>query len=259
MFVLVVAILIVLIFSGLYFFQEKVIFLPESLHEDYQFSFDDVFEEWHVPVGDGVSINALHFKTDNPKGVVFYSHGNAGSLRTWGGVAAIFLKYDYDVLIYDYRSYGKSGGKVSEEALYHDARILYEKLCQLYDESQIIIYGRSIGTGVATEIASNGQPKHLILESPYYSLPDLATHILPVVPRFLVRFQFRNDQKIGKVACPVTIMHGTSDEVIYFESSVKLEKLLKSGDQMVPINGGHHNDLAAFEAYHKQIERILSN
>ena len=100
-------------------------------------------------------------------------------------------------------------------------------------------------------------PKQLILESPYYNFPDLTKKIFPVAPSFLLRYKFRNDQMIVNVECPITIFHGTIDEVIYFGSSLKLEKLIKKGDKMIPIIGGHHNDLENFKDYRSELGNIL--
>jgi len=250
--------LLILLTMGLYFFQEKLIFYPEVLPQDYTYNFDHSFEEIDFQVSEGIKVNALLFKVDRSKGIVFYSHGNAGSLRSWGYVADIFLNLKYDVLVYDYRGFGKSGGSISEENLYHDANLIYEELIQLHDESRIIVYGRSIGTGIATKIASEHKPGLLILESPYYNLPDLARNIFPIVPAVFIKYQFRNDIMIKKVECPIIIFHGSSDEVIYFGSSLKLEKLLKDDDRLITIEGGHHNDLANFDVYHQELNKVLN-
>lgn len=247
----------ILITAGIYFFQERLIFFPEALLSDFQFDFEHDFDEVNYKVSDGVIINALHFKSKDPKGIILYAHGNAGSLSNWGDVSDIFLNYNYDLLIYDYRGYGKSGGNISEQNLYHDANVIYGELMKSYNENNIIVYGRSIGTGIASKVASEHNPRHLILESPYYNLPDLAKKIFPFIPSFLLRYQFRNDQMIGAVKCPVTIFHGTFDEVIYFGSSLKLEKLMKVKDKIIPIVGGRHNDLANFEIYHQELANIL--
>ena len=243
--------------AGIYVFQNKIIFFPEELMPNYDFQFDHEFEEVDYKAPDGVRINALHFKVNEPKGIVFYSHGNAGSLRTWGLVADLFLRHGYDLLIYDYRGYGKSGGKITEALLYNDAFMIYEALLKSYNEEDIIVYGRSIGTGVASKVALEYNPGHLILESPYYNLPDLAKKIFPFIPAGMIRYKLRNDQRVGEISAPITIFHGTFDEVIYFGSSMKLEKLLREKDQMIPIVGGHHNDLANFDLYHKKIGEIL--
>ncbi len=257
MLIISILLLILLLFMGIYFFQEKVIFYPEKLSDDYPFSFPQNFGEINYEVENGVRINALHFKVKNPKGVVFYSHGNAGSLRTWGFIYEIFTNHQYDLLIYDYRGYGKSNGKLTERNLYKDAQYIYNALVNKYDENKIIVYGRSIGTGIATYIAANNNPAQLILESPYYNLPDLAGRYVPFIPRRLIKYKFRNDQLIQKVSCPILIFHGTEDEIIYFGSSLKLQKYFKPSDRLTAIEGGHHNDLEAFELYHHELTRVL--
>ena len=257
MVLLVTFLLFVFITSGIYFFQEKLIFFPEVVSPTYQYQFDHDFEEVNYQVAEGITINALHFKAEESKGIVFYSHGNAGSLSGWGFVADLFLMNNYDVLIYDYRGYGKSNGSVSEANLYHDAMYIYEQLASEYGEDKIVVYGRSIGSGIATKVASEFNPKQLILESPYYNLPDLAKKIFPFIPSFLLRYKLRNDQMIEAVKCPITIFHGTYDEVIYFGSSLKLEKHTKKGDKIVPIVAGHHNDLANFEVFHAELKNAL--
>lgn len=241
----------------IYFFQHRILFLPEVLLPDHQFEFEGEYEEINYATPSGYKINALHFKSENPKGIVFFSHGNAGSLKSWGYVAELFLPHHYDLLIYDYRGYGKSGGKPTEANLYADANLIYEELTKSFDENEIIIYGRSIGTGIASYVAQNHNPKHLILESPYYNITDLAKKIFPFIPSILIKYKLKNNEMLPDVKAPITIFHGTFDEVIYFGSSMKLEKLLKDGDKLIPIVGGHHNDLANFEEYHKQLADIL--
>ncbi len=256
LFITLIAIFLLLM-TGAYFFQEKLIFFPDKLPVNYQYHFDHEFEEKNFKVDDDIAINALHFKADESKGIVFYSHGNAGCLNNWGFIANDFLQHNYDLLIYDYRGYGKSNGSISEENLYHDADFIYEKLLNDYDENQIIVYGRSIGTGVASMIASRHNPKLLILESPYFNLPDLVKRIFPFIPSFMIRYKLANNELIKNISCQVAIFHGTSDEVIYFGSSLKLEKLLKDGDRFIPIEGGHHNDLSQFEVYQQELASLL--
>lgn len=249
--------LIAFVGIGIYSLQEKLIFFPNKLPISYKYSFAHAFEERNFNVDERVNINALHFKAPDSKGVVFYSHGNAGCLRDWGGLADIFINYNYDLLIYDYRGFGKSNGTISESNLYHDASFIYEQMLNEYEENMIIVYGRSIGTGIATKIASEYNPGQLVLESPYYNLPDLAKKIFPFIPSFLLRYKFRTDQMIEFVVCPITLIHGTLDEVIYFESSLKLEKLLKENDKLIAIKDGHHNDLSDFKSYHDALANIL--
>lgn len=237
--------------------QKKLIFFPEKLSKEYQFAFPHHFEEINYKVEQGVEINALYFNAEQSKGVVFYSHGNAGSLRTWGHIADTFLALHYDLLIYDYRTYGKSGGKISEANLYHDAEFIYKELRNIYDEEHIIVYGRSIGTGIASYISANFQPALLILESPYYNLPDLANKLMPFMPKSFVKYELRNDLHLQKCTCPVIIFHGTKDEIIYYGSSLKLEKLFGEDDRLVTLEGGHHNDLGEFNKYKVELAKAL--
>ncbi len=94
------------------------------MQRDHQFAFNLPVEEVFLPAGDGAEIHALYFKAEKPRGAVLYFHGNAGSARAWGFVAEPFVQRGYSVLMPDYRSFGKSTGKISEKALYHDARII---------------------------------------------------------------------------------------------------------------------------------------
>lgn len=255
---MLIFIAVLIILAGLlYFWQEHVIFFPQKLHADFRYQFDDDFDEVNYPVGDGVMVNALHFKAKNPRGVVFYSHGNAGNLSNWGFLAEYFLRHQYDLLIYDYRSYGKSNGKLSEQNLYHDAEFIYRELMKTYDEQNIVVYGRSIGTGVAAYVASKNAPAVLILESPYYNMPDLVRNILPVIPSFFLRYKFRIDKMIEDVKCPLWLFHGTEDEIIYFGSSLKLKKHFKKEDHLVAIEGGNHNNLVEFTDYHEKLAEAL--
>jgi pimeloyl-ACP methyl ester carboxylesterase len=195
--------------------QERMVFQPERLPVDYVFQYNQPFTEMYIPVDNNIKLNALLFKAEQSKGLVFYLHGNAGSLRTWGLNAEPYLQNHYDFFAVDYRGYGKSDGFVkNEKMLMHDVQIVYDSLKQFYDEDRIVIVGFSIGTGPATCLASENHPRYLILKAPYYSLADMVNHNWGI-PRFLVKFQLKTFEFIPRVKCPITIFHGDSDEVIY--------------------------------------------
>jgi fermentation-respiration switch protein FrsA (DUF1100 family) len=240
-----------------FIFQEKLIFFPEKLPHDYSFRFPIPFTEHHFKIDTNTSINALHFCVPKPRGVIYYFHGNVGSLRTWGGVSSIFIELGYDVLISDYRGFGKSRGAMSEHALYDDSLFIYHWLEEVYGEDKIIICGRSIGSGIAVFLAARKRPARLVLEAPFYSMRDLVHHLYPWLPDILLRYPFRSDRYIKEVKCPVIIFHGTEDEVIYYGSSIKLMQHTKEGDRFFPISGGHHNDLHSFEEYRNNLGMIL--
>lgn len=250
--------LYVMIGSALYFFQEKVLFFPSKLEQGYQYQFDHRFEELFLQTDKNTSINALHFKADNPKGVILYFHGNAGNLSGWGSVAEYFVSQQYDVLIMDYRTYGKSTGKLSEKALYKDAQYCYDFLLKDYSENQITLYGRSLGTGIASYVASNNKPKQLILESPYYSILDVAKNRFPILPvKYLLKYHFPSYEFLPKAKCPITIFHGNDDNVVPYSSGKKLSELNIEHLNFITIKGGNHNNLMSFDAYQKTMLTIL--
>jgi len=121
-----ILLLYIIICGLLYFFQENLIFFPQKLDKTHKFNFENSFEEKYIETNDGISLNGLLFKADNSKGLIFYLHGNAGSLNTWGGVAKTYTDLNYDVFIIDYRSYGKSEGSINgEEHFFQDIQTTY--------------------------------------------------------------------------------------------------------------------------------------
>lgn len=248
-----------LIAGTLYFLQEQFIFRPTELAQDYTYSFNYDFEEVFIETAPEAVINAIHFTVERPKGVILYFHGNAGNLARWGEVTTFFVEQEYDVFVMDYRGYGKSKGERDEEALYHDSRQCYNYLLQRYSESDIVVYGRSLGSGMATKMAAEFNPRSLILESPFYSLLDVAKSRFPMFPvAKLLKYSMPNFDNIRKVNCPVTIYHGTSDFVVPFNSG---EKLYKAADstltEFVEIEGGGHNNLIDFPSYTDHIRNLL--
>jgi len=258
-FIIVFLSIFVMIASALYFLQEKLLFFPNTLEQNYQYQFQDNFEELFFKTDENTIINALHFKVENPKGVILYFHGNAGDLSSWGTVSEYFVDMEYDVLIMDYRTYGKSTGKLSEVAIYSDAQYCYDYLLKQYSEDEITLYGRSLGTGIASYLASKNKAKQLILETPYYSILDVAKDRFPILPvKQLLKYHFPTYQFLPKATCPITIIHGTADSVVPYASAKKLLKLNIEDLEFITVEGGEHNNLIEFEDYHKMIQTILN-
>ncbi len=245
----------------LYFFQENILFQPEELSDDYTFQFDHTFEEFFLETKEGVCLNALHFTNENPKGVMLYFHGNRGSLRRWGEIVLFFAKKQYDVIVMDYRGYGKSSGEITEKNLYKDAQLFYEYVLKQYPEDKITVYGRSIGTGIAVKVASENQPYNLILETPYYNIKDIVESWLPHFPtNALLRYKIPSGSFIQNVTCPVTVFHGTEDGVVPYKTGERLFKSIPiKNKKMITIHGGSHNDLIKFERYLTAIDAVLKN
>ncbi|MGX1930288.1 alpha/beta hydrolase [Flagellimonas sp. 2504JD4-2] len=242
-----------------YFLQEKLIFLPTTLPLDYNYSFDVDFEEVFMDTEDGARLNALNFRTENPKGLILYFHGNAGDLSRWGKIVEPFTDLGYEVLVMDYRSYGKSSGELSEEALHKDAQLFYDYAKQKFDEKEIVVFGRSLGASIATKVASKNNPKKLILETPFYSLLDVAKERFPILPLgYMLKYKFSSFDYIQNVTAPIRIFHGTSDNVVSYESGKKLFDVIPQTDKkLYTIENGEHNNLATFESYQTDLQKEL--
>ncbi|MFC2148004.1 alpha/beta hydrolase [Bacteroidota bacterium] len=250
-----------LISTMLYFLQEKLIFLPSKLPSDYTYSFTQPFEEIFLTADDGAVLNGIHFKQEQPEGVIVYYHGNAGDLTRWGNIALFFVEKNYDVIIMDYRTYGKSTGKLSEESLFNDGQLFYEYALEQYDESGITLYGRSLGTGIATWVASQNSPFRLILETPYYSLLDLGKNRFPYLPvQWFLKYPLKTYEYISEVSCPIAFFHGTEDRVVPYNSGLRLfNSVSVDKNTFFTIKGGQHNNLNEFEVYRAGVQEILSS
>ncbi len=253
----VIVIIPIILLGLLYFYQEKLFFRPTKLEADYIFEFDQNFEELAIQVDDGTLLNGILFQSDTTKGLIFFLHGNAGSLSSWGKTAKTFTDLNYDIFMLDYRGFGKSEGKIkSEVQLYSDNQIAYDELKKRYNESEIIIRGYSIGTGLASILASNNNPKILILEAPYYSFEDLVCGSFHF-PHFLLKYKIPTNEYLKVVKAPVIIFHGTEDKLINYNSSLKLEAEFKEGDKLITLKDHGHGNITSNETYIAEIEKIL--
>jgi uncharacterized protein len=243
----------------LYLFQEKLIFFPQKLTPDYRFGFNQPFEELNITTSDKTQLHGLLFKADSSKGLVFYLHGNAGALDSWGEVAQTYTGLNYDVFLLDYRGYGKSNGAInSQKQLFEDIQTVYDTLKNRYEENRIVVLGYSIGTGPASHVASTNNPSLLILQAPYYSLTDMMRHSYPIIPTFILKYKFETNNYLKVCKSPVVIFHGNQDEVIYYGSSLKLQSCFKQHDTLITLEGQSHNGITDNPVYQAELKRILN-
>jgi len=242
--------------------QERIIFLGVPLSERHEYRFSVPHEEFDLFTEDGGRINAIHFRAEEPLGTVVYYHGNAGNLQRWGQITSEFTALGYNVLIMDYRGYGKSKGKRSEELLLGDAWRFYRHAIEElgYSEQELIVYGRSLGSSFATYVAAKGNPSRLVLETPFYNLLDVARSRFPVLPvERLLKYAFPSDRFIKEVECPITIYHGTDDRVVPHSSGYRLFRESESPHiSFYSIHGGRHHNLSEFPGYVETIGEVLS-
>lgn len=244
-----------------YFLQEKFLFKPEKLPSDFKFHYgEQKAEEHNLYIGDDIRINGVHFSIPKPKGIVFYLKGNSRSIKGWGKFAVDFTRLGFDVVMMDYRGFGKSTGKRTEKNMKDDLQRVYDILKNKVDEKYIIVYGRSMGSGFAAKLASNNNPRMLVLESPYYSMRKMAKRYIPFMPASLiVRFPLTTYKWIKYVKCPIKILHGTKDRLIPYKSSLSLSNINPKLTRLYSVIGGGHNNLHTFEEYHRMMEEILNS
>ncbi|MEO9020939.1 MAG: alpha/beta fold hydrolase [Ginsengibacter sp.] len=242
-----------------YLIQERFIFKPEKLKQDFVYKYDLPFKELFVDIAPGVRINGLHFYAKDPHGLVLYFHGNTRSIKGWAKYAKDFYRYQYDVVLVDYRGFGKSTGRRNEKEMLKDVQVVYDTLAVQYHENQIIVYGRSLGSGFATKLASDNSPRYLILDAPYYNFAKAAQRFIPILPmRLVLRYQLHTDRWIRKVNCHTYIIHGSKDWIIPISQSEKLQKLSPRKITLITIEGGGHNNLPSFPQYHNFLRDILA-
>jgi uncharacterized protein len=242
----------------LYFNQEKIIFHPDVLPKDYTFSFVQPFQEINIKTKDNTNLNGLLFKAGNSKGLVFYLHGNSGAVNTFGTFAEIYTDLNYDVFFLDYRGFGKSEGNISSQKdLLEDVQIVYDNFKSQYPEDKIVVAGYSIGTGPATYLAANNNPKKLILHAPYYSLIDIMGQRFPVFSTILLKYPLPTGEYLKSVKAPITIFHGTADSTIPYNSSLKLQELFKQKDKLFTLEGDGHAGIMSNPKYLEELKNEL--
>ncbi len=244
----------------IYFFQHKFFFHPEKLPADFQFAYDHLkAEEITVETEPGAKINYLHFIVDQPKGIVIYLKGNTKSIKGWGKFAIDFTRLGYEVVMMDYRGFGKSTGKRTVEAMKRDSQYIYGLVKKQYSEDKIIVYGRSLGSGFAARLASQNHPRMLILTSPLYSLLRTIHRYLPFMPaKPFLRYNLPTFQYLKNVQCPIYIIHGSDDRLVPLSTAADLSEVNPQLTRLYVILRAGHINIHQFEEYHRVMEEIFS-
>lgn len=242
--------------------QERLLFAPEVLAQDHAFTQADTQEEWvDVP---GARLHALHLRQPlrngqrHTKGIVFYLHGNAGNVATWYTNHDYWLQSGYDLFMLDYRGFGKSSGHIQNEAQLHDDVMrAWQQVAREYVGLKHVIFGRSLGSGLATRLAMQVHSDLLILVSPYQSIEALATSIYPWVPPVVLRYPMHTDQWLPHVPGRIVIFHGDRDTLIPFSHAQALKRL-QARAQLIRVDGAGHGDIQAFPIYTQALSQILA-
>ncbi|RZI83603.1 MAG: alpha/beta fold hydrolase [Rubrivivax sp.] len=231
--------------------QESLLFRPEPLPSSHLFHLPETTEETvKVP---GAVLHALHLRqpAGKPsKGLVFFLHGNAGNLATWFTSTDFWLSTGYDVFMLDYRGFGKSTGHIDGEAQLHDdMRRAWDQVAPQYAGRKLVIYGRSLGTGLAARLATQVPADLLVLVSPYESMVSLTSQFYPWVPSWALRYPLRTDECLPKVKAPrIFIVHGEQDALIPVVHAEHL-KALNPRARLLRLPQAGHGDVHMFPNY----------
>ena len=258
--VIIISILI-LIFSVsliLYSIQDRFIFHAEKLPKNYKFSFKGNFEEINLKTDDGNNLNGVIFKVEDPKGIILFFHNHSGNIEHTSTFSALFNKLKYDVLMMDYRGYGKSTGKFNEQLMLDDTKLWYNFVKRFYKEEQITVMGRGIGATFATYVASENNPKQICLGSPLFDMNYTAKFLYPYLPYSLIlKYKFDTAKYIEKVKCNIYIFHGKQDELVHYTNSEKLYELSKEKAELNIIPEGNHYNLINNETVLNRLKEIF--
>ncbi|NML46681.1 alpha/beta hydrolase [Ramlibacter sp. G-1-2-2] len=245
----------------LWFRQERLLFEPDPLALDEPISKDPDTREFFVDVP-GARLSVAHLQCPNPRGVFFFLHGNSGNLKKWFVELDAFRQANFDVVMFDYRGFGKSSGQIeSEEQLRADVRAVWEQVAPMYSGKRVVISGQSLGTGLAAGLAahlcSEGRaPDLTMLVSAYSSMRVLAAEIYPWVPVQVLRYPLHTLEHAAKLLGPVMLIHGDKDELIPISHSEKLCSAFRSA-QLLRVTGAGHSDVHQFPTVRKALKAAL--
>ena len=230
----------------MYFLQDAVLFHPVTLNRTHSYNFPEPHKDISIPIDSEDTLNLVDFESTGAvsKGIVLYFHGNKRNISWYAKYIPYFTRHGYQVLMIDYPGFGKSTGKLTEQKLYDWAMQVYKIARKRFSADSIIIYGKSMGTGIAAQLASVRDCQRLILETPYYDFPAVVKHYLPVYPvKWMLHYEIPTWQYLQKITAPVTIFHGTRDRIVPYRNSKRLLPFLKQTDEIITLKGGSHNNL----------------
>ena len=242
--------------------QERLLFEPTPLDPNEKLVDDpDVHESWiDVP---GARLSCAHFKVPNPRGVVFFLHGNSGNLRDCLVDLDAFREVNFDVVMFDYRGYGKSSGRIaSEEQLRRDVSTVWDAFAGQYEGKRVVIAGQSLGTALAAGLgaelcAKNRAPDLTLLVSPYSSMRALTNELYPWVPHQVLRYPLQTMEHASRLQGPLVLIHGDQDELIGIHHSHALRTAVPAAE-LHCLEGAGHGDVHKHPSFRQKFASALA-
>lgn len=243
--------------AALWLKQESLLFHPEPLPAGTRLATEPDVHERTVAVP-GAQLSVLELRLPEPRGVVFFLHGNSGNLQSWFVNTGFYRRAGFDLVMPDYRGFGKSTGRIESEAQLHaDVMAVWRDVASRYAGKPVVLYGRSLGTGLAAALAATVQPELTVLVSPYASIEGLARDNYPWLPPQAVRYPLRTDLAIERISGPVLLLHGDRDELIPEAQSRALLPRARHG-RLVSVPGAGHGDIHQFPVYLQAFSEALA-
>lgn len=259
--VFIVAAFCIGVLSLLYVFQEKMIFFPGKRIVDTPETIGLQYEDVYLVTDDETKIHGWYVPHPGAKATLLFFHGNAGNISHRLDSVSIFHGLGLSVFIIDYRGYGRSGGRPTEQGTYKDAQAAWN---YLIDErrlrpDEIIVFGRSLGGGVAAGLAARVSPAAVILESTFTSVKELGKHYYPYLPvSRIARVRYPVDEDISSFNCPVLVIHSEQDDVVPFSHGQRLFASAREPKMFLPISGDHNTGfLLSGDVYVEGMKRFL--
>jgi uncharacterized protein len=263
--VLILFIVLIYFLIGLKYFlnQDRFVYYPIAQINMYPSDIGLDYEDVWLGTEDGIMINAWFFEQKKSDKVVLVFHGNGGNISYNLDLAKGLLKYHFSVMLLDYRGYGKSKGKPSEEGTYLDSQAAFDYLLTQkgYKPDDIILLGRSLGGPIAARLASISSPRALVLDSTFTSLKDIGSKVYPFLPvRRFFKFDYDTLSYIKRTDIPVLIIHSTEDDTIPFDHAQRLLEAVNTKKRLIEIKGNHNSSFAASQdIYLETMRKFIDN
>ncbi len=264
-YVIVLLVLLIFLFFALRQIEHFLTYHPRPYAPGARWKLPANVEEVWISVQNGQRIHGWFVPSRQTarRGTLLYCHGNGGDLTDVAWVAEEFARRGFDAMVFDYRGYGRSDGKITNEwALYADAEAAFDYLVRERGAmpQRAVIYGQSLGSTAAIDLASRRECAALIVESGLSSASDMGAAALPWLPRWfhvLAKNRFDSARKIAQVKCPIFISHGTADPVIPVEQGKRLYAAAPEPKRLIVIDGGDHNLVGSGNGYLDSVDRFI--
>jgi len=246
----------------LYVFQGRYLYFPYPDIEATPDQLGLAYEPVTLTTADGLKLDGWFLPAPEPRGVLLFLHGNAGNISHRFESLEIFLHLGFSTFIFDYRGYGRSEGRPSEQGTYLDAAAAWRYLTEQRGIAalDIVVFGRSLGGAIAAWLAAQHTPRALIVEASFTSVADMAAQLYPFFPvRLLTRYHYPVLEHLKQVRCPVLVVHSRDDKTVPFQHGTKLFEAANEPKEFLAIRGGHNDSFVVNgEDYVRALDRFLA-